>query len=72
MMGNQGAGQAPLFYAFNLDDHVPRDHLLRGIDHFLDRGPERHRLRRLVRQVATKQVLAAARAAHRAAAIQPR
>jgi hypothetical protein len=30
MMGSQGAGQAPLFYAFNLEDHVPRDHLLRA------------------------------------------
>ena len=32
MMGSQGAGQAPLFYAFNLEDHIPGDHLLRGID----------------------------------------
>lgn len=36
MMGRQEAGQAPLFYAFNLEDHVPANHLLRGIDHFLD------------------------------------
>jgi hypothetical protein len=36
MMGSQGAGQAPLFYAFNLEDHVPANHLLRGIDQFLD------------------------------------
>ena len=28
--------QDQLFYAFNLDDHVPRDHLLRGVDRFLD------------------------------------
>src|SRR4029453_5295029 len=44
MMGNQGAGQAPLFYAFNLEDHVPRDHLLRGIDHFLDLSELRQHL----------------------------
>src|SRR4029453_15717805 len=44
MMGNQGAGQAPLFYAFNLEDHVPRDHLLRGIDHFLDLSDLRRHL----------------------------
>jgi len=25
-----------LFYAFNLDDHVPSNHLLRGINRFLD------------------------------------
>jgi transposase len=36
MMGRQEAGQAPLFYAFNLEDHVPANHLLRGIDRFLD------------------------------------
>lgn len=36
MMGRQDAGQAPLFYAFNLEDHVPINHLLRGIDRFLD------------------------------------
>lgn len=35
MMGRQQA-QAPLFYTFNLDDHVPANHLLRGIDQFLD------------------------------------
>ena len=36
MMGRQQTGQAPLFYAFNLEDHVPANHLLRGIDQFLD------------------------------------
>ncbi len=35
MMGRQEAGQAPLFYAFNFEDHVPASHMLRGIDHFL-------------------------------------
>ena len=29
MMGRQRGGQKPLFYSFNLDDHVPPDHLLR-------------------------------------------
>jgi transposase len=36
MMGSQGGAQERLFYSFNLDDHVPRDHLLRGVDRFLD------------------------------------
>jgi hypothetical protein len=36
MMGSQRAGQVPLFYAFNLEDHIPSDHLLRGIDRFMD------------------------------------
>ena len=36
MMGRQGGNQDKLFDAFNLDDHVPRSHLLRGIDHFVD------------------------------------
>jgi len=30
------AKQDRLFYSFNLDDHVPANHLLRGINHFLD------------------------------------
>jgi transposase len=36
MMGHQQDDQERLFYAFNLEDHVPRDHLLRGIDRLLD------------------------------------
>ena len=36
MMGRQGDVQASLFYEFNLDDHVPKDHLLRLIDRFVD------------------------------------
>lgn len=43
-MGSQGAGQAPLFYAFNLEDHVPGDHLLRGTDRFMDLSELRHHL----------------------------
>jgi len=35
-MGQQGGAQDQLFYAFNLESHVPQDHLLRGIDRFLD------------------------------------
>ena len=38
MMGRKPGGQKQLFYSFNLDDHVPSDHLLRGIDQFLDLG----------------------------------
>ena len=44
MMGSQGAGQAPLFYAFNLEDHIPSDHLLRGIDRFMDLSELRQHL----------------------------
>jgi transposase len=35
-MGRQDVSQAPLFYSFNLEDHVPANHLLRGIEQFLD------------------------------------
>ena len=35
-MGQRSGNQEQLFYSFNLDDHVPSDHLLRGIDRFLD------------------------------------
>jgi transposase len=36
MMGYNGCDQNRLFYSFNLDDHVPASHLLRGINQFLD------------------------------------
>ena len=36
MMGRNDKPQKPLFYAFNLDELLPQDHLLRKIDHFLD------------------------------------
>ena len=36
MMGQQASGQDRLFYSFNLEEHIPQDHLLRGIDRFLD------------------------------------
>jgi len=36
MMGRQETRQHQLFYAFDLDAIVPNDHLLRGIDQFLD------------------------------------
>src|ERR1700758_1314023 len=36
MMGRQPGCPKKLFYSFNLDDHVPPAHLLRGIDQFLD------------------------------------
>ena len=44
MMGQQSSGQDQLFYAFNLDAHVPQDHLLRGIDQFLDLSELRQHL----------------------------
>jgi transposase len=44
MMGQRGGMQDKLFYSFNLDDHVPRDHLLRGIDRCLDLGDLREHL----------------------------
>ncbi|MFO1225313.1 IS1182 family transposase [Roseateles sp.] len=44
MMGQRGGTQDKLFCSFNLDDHVPRDHLLRGIDQVLDLGGLRKHL----------------------------
>lgn len=38
MMGQQVPVQEQLFYSFNLEGHVPADHLLRRIDRFLDLG----------------------------------
>ena len=36
MMGRDEKDQGQFFYAFDLEDHIPKDHLLRSIDHFLD------------------------------------
>ena len=44
MMGQQGGNQDRLFYSFNLNAHVPADHLLRGIDQFLDLSELRRHL----------------------------
>src|SRR5438105_2815268 len=44
MMGQRSGGHRQLFYSFNLDDHVSSDHLLRGIDRFLDLGDLRRHL----------------------------
>lgn len=43
MMG-QTANQDQLFYAFNLEEHIPHDHLLRGINRFLDLSTLREHL----------------------------
>ncbi len=44
MMGSSDTPQKPFFYAFNLDDVVPHDHLLRSIDRFLDLSDLRRHL----------------------------
>src|ERR1039457_3607501 len=36
MMGFQADNQERLFYSFNLEDQVPQNHLLRGINQYLD------------------------------------
>jgi hypothetical protein len=36
MMGERTVLQESLFYSFNLDRHVPMDHLLRCIDRVVD------------------------------------
>lgn len=35
MMGSRQIAEGALFYEFSLEDHVPADHLLRGIDRFV-------------------------------------
>jgi transposase len=44
MMGSNDKPQDELFYAFNLNDVVPRDHLLRDIDRVLDLSDPREHL----------------------------
>ena len=46
MMDHQEVTQAPLFYSFHLDAHIPANHLLRGIDRFLDLSELHQRLTR--------------------------
>ena len=36
MMGQSSGNQNRLFYSFNLEEHVPANHLLRGIAEFFD------------------------------------
>ena len=45
MMGERTVAQDALFYSFNLDRHVPADHLLRSIDRFVDLSNIREHLR---------------------------
>ena len=44
MMGQQSGGQDRLFYSFNLEEHIPQNHLLRGIDQCLDLSELRQHL----------------------------
>jgi transposase len=44
MMGEGSDGEKQFFYSFNLEAHIPTDHLLRGIDRFLDLGDLRRHL----------------------------
>jgi len=44
MMGHNWNNQDRLFYSFNLDEHIPQNHLLRGIDRCLDLSELRQHL----------------------------
>lgn len=44
MMGFQTDSQERLFYSFSLEDPVPQNHLLRGIDRYLDLSSLRQHL----------------------------
>jgi hypothetical protein len=47
MMGQRSGKQDRLFYSFNLNNHVPADHMLRSIDRYLDEPQyARHNTRR--------------------------
>ena len=45
MMGSKKECQAALFYEFCVEDHVPKDHLLRSVDRFIDLDGIRSHLR---------------------------
>ena len=44
-MGERTAAQEALFHSFDLERHVPSDHLLRSIDRFVDLSDIREHLR---------------------------
>lgn len=44
MKGQLSSGQERLFYSFNLEDHIPTNHLLHSIDQCLDLSDLRHYL----------------------------
>ena len=44
MMGERQVRQEALFYGFDLDDHVPADHLLRSVDRFVELSDIRRHL----------------------------
>jgi transposase len=44
MMGQQSGIQEQLFFCFSLENHIPKDHLLRGINRFLDLSDFRQQL----------------------------
>lgn len=41
-MGQLSSGQERLFYSYNLEDHIPTNHLLSSIDRCLDLSDLRH------------------------------
>jgi len=45
MMGERTVAQEALFYSFNIERHVPANHLLRSIDRFVDLSAVRDHLR---------------------------
>ena len=45
MMGERMVAEEALFYSFNLERHVPTDHLLRRVDRFVDLSEIREHLR---------------------------
>ena len=45
MLGHLPSGQNALFYEFCLERHIPRNHLLRSLDRFIDFAPLREHLR---------------------------
>jgi transposase len=47
MIGHQADSQDKLFYSFNLEAYIPNNHLLRGINQFLDLSDLRQHLSQL-------------------------
>jgi hypothetical protein len=54
MMGYQNSGQERPFYSFNLDDRVPANNLLCGIDQVLDLTISEHSSPRFTATLAAR------------------
>lgn len=57
MMGPRQEAQSALFYDFSIEDHVPKDHILRTVDAVIDLSTIRTHLADFIVQQADHQLI---------------